>query len=76
MTSYLFHPWDSNPRPLDYEATALQTELLCFSTSQEVKTYLFIVFASLRNLKIFYKYTFGVKSRQAKQTADCLSRCQ
>ena len=67
---------DSNPRPLDYDATALPTELLCFSTSQEVKTYLYKVFASLRNSKMFYKYSFGVKSRQAKQTVDCLARCQ
>ena len=53
ITLYFFHLWDLNPRPLDYEATALPTELLCLSTSQGVKTYLFKVFASLRNLKIF-----------------------
>ena len=38
------HGWDSNPRPLDYEATALPTELLFFSTFQGL-TYLDFVFA-------------------------------
>ena len=44
ITSSFFHPWESNPGPLDYEATALPTELLCLSTLEGL-TYLSFVFA-------------------------------
>ena len=66
-------PGDSNPRPLDYEATALPTELLCLGTSQGVKTYLFKVFTSLRNLEKFLQVLFQHQLQASQANRGLLS---
>ena len=74
ITSSFFHPWDSNPRPLDYEATALPTELLCLSTSQGVKTYLFkFCFCFTQKLEKFLQVLFQRQEQASQANRKLLS---